>query len=129
MTKQFSKIQSQLPDVNSARLVTLTADPEFDTAEVLKKYGDRFGAKQESWWFLTGSKKEIYRLATDEGLMLSVQEKTPGQRGDENDLFVHSTLFVLVDQKGNVRAIYESTDDDVEKKVLADIKKLLREKS
>src|SRR5256885_7930143 len=32
----------------------LTADPEFDTPEVLKRYGERFGASADRWCFLTG---------------------------------------------------------------------------
>ncbi|MFN7139614.1 MAG: SCO family protein [Limisphaerales bacterium] len=127
MTKQFAEIQSALPTNKRLKLVTLTADPDFDTSSVLAGYAERFGADSSSWYFLTGTKKEIYRLAL-EGLMLAVQEKTPDQQTSSDDLFIHSTLFVLVDKKGNVRSFYESTDEGVNQRILTDMKQLARER-
>jgi protein SCO1 len=127
MTRQFAEIQTALPKDKPAQLITLTADPEYDTPFVLKNYAERFGADSANWHFLTGPKKEIYRLALD-GLMLAVQEKTPDEKLTEDDLFIHSTLFVLVDKRGNVRSFYESTDEGVNERILADIKQLLRER-
>jgi cytochrome oxidase Cu insertion factor (SCO1/SenC/PrrC family) len=58
--------------------------------------------------------------------MLSVQETDPAQRTSEDDLFIHSTLFVLVDGQANVRAIYESNETNIEQRITADLKKLLK---
>src|SRR5271154_2645783 len=54
MTAQMKSLQDALPQTNGAKLVTLTTDPDFDSPEVLKKYGDRFGADSNRWTFLTG---------------------------------------------------------------------------
>ena len=58
--------------------------------------------------FLTGPKKEIAKLAID-SLKLTAIEKKLEERESANDLFVHSTIFVVVDQRGK-RAEWCSTD-------------------
>ena len=126
ITRQFADIQSKLSANQPVKLVTLTADPAFDSAEVLKKYGERFGADNQRWVFLTGPKKDIYQLAMD-GLMLAVQEKSPQEQTSIDDLFIHSTIFVLVDKAGSVRAFYESDEPGTQDKILGDIAKLLHE--
>ncbi len=123
MTQHMSELQSVLP----AKLLTLTTDPENDRPEVLKKFGERFNARFDRWTFLTGSKEGIARLAVD-GLKLAAVEKQPADRTTERDLFIHSTLFVLVDKQGRLRGSVESDDPDMQPKVLAAVKKLLSEK-
>ncbi|MGD0411550.1 MAG: SCO family protein, partial [Verrucomicrobiota bacterium] len=41
----MSQLQAALPASPPVRLVSLTSDPAYDTPEVLKKYGERFGAR------------------------------------------------------------------------------------
>jgi protein SCO1 len=127
MTKQFAEIQSSIGDTQNVKFISLTADPEYDTAEVLKKYGERFGANQQNWWFLTGRKPDLYTVATDR-LLLAVAEKTPEERETSDDLFIHSTIFVLVDKNATIRGVYESEKPESKRQILADIKKLLQEK-
>src|SRR5271170_401720 len=64
MTGQMKSLQDLLPQNSNAKLVTLTTDPDFDTPEVLKKYGERFNADFNRWTFLTGTKTEIAALAS-----------------------------------------------------------------
>src|ERR1051325_8359557 len=114
MTKQMHSLQDALASDANVRLVTLTTDPEFDTPEVLKKYPERLGLKAgERWIFLTGSKKEIAKLAVD-GLKLSAVEKQPDERSDAADLFIHSTMFVVVDKQARLRAFFETGGEGVE---------------
>ncbi len=126
MTKQFAEIQGALPGNSPVKLVSLTSDPAYDTPAVLKEYGERFKADPTKWHFLTGSKKEVYQLAT-EGLLLAVQEKKPEERESADDLFIHSTLIMLVDKRGDVRSFYESTEAGVNERIVSDVKKLLRQ--
>lgn len=127
MTKQLSQLQERLFAQPEVQIISLTADAENDTPEVLKRYAERFGANQERWWFLTGPQKDIYHLATKDGLLLAVEETDPAERTSEADLFVHSTIFVVVDKQGRVRAIHESDLPDANEKVLRDVKTLLNE--
>lgn len=131
MTRQMKEIETALPPSSKTRLVSLTTDPDFDTPEILTKYAERFHADTNRWMFLTGTKKEIRNLAID-SLKLTAVEKTPEERQSENDLWVHSTIFVVVDKHGNLRAIVQTTGPEVnwpqsKRKLLADVKQLERE--
>lgn len=113
MTKQMESLQTALPTASRAKLVTLTTDPEFDTPEVLQKYAARFNANADRWSFLTGSKPDIAALGMD-SLKLTAVEKKPEERTDADDLFIHSTLFVVVDKQGRLRGAFETGGDGVE---------------
>jgi protein SCO1/2 len=113
MTRQMESLQAALPLASRARLVTLTTDPEFDTPEVMGKYAARFNARPDRWHFLTGSKTEIAALGVD-SLKLTALEKKPEERTDADDLFIHSTLFVLVDKQARLRGVFETGGDGVE---------------
>ncbi len=66
MTRSLATLQSRLTERDPVRLVSLTADPEHDTAGVMRSYAEGFGADAERWQFLTGSKAELYRLAMND---------------------------------------------------------------
>ena len=63
MSRAMEILQSELKSVPDVRLMTVTTDPEFDTPDVLGRYGERFQADPEKWWFLTGAKPMIATLA------------------------------------------------------------------
>ncbi len=127
MTRQMAEIQNALPRASDARLISLTTDPEFDTPEILAKYATRFGAVAQRWQFLTGTKLEIANLAID-SLKLTTLEKPPEERTSSDDLFIHSTIFVLVDKAGRLRGIYETGGEGVEwAQVRADILKAIKQ--
>ena len=113
MTRQMQMIQAALPKDSGAKLVSLTTDPEFDSPDVLKKYADKFGADQSRWQFLTGTKLGIAALAGD-SLKLTALEKTPQERTSADDLFIHSTIFVLVDKQARLRGAFETGGDGIE---------------
>ena len=127
MTGQMRDLQASLPAEEPVRLVSLTADPVFDTPQVLKRYGERFGAVGGRWHFLTGNKPDLYRLAT-RGLLLALEELQPEKRESENDLFVHSTLFVVVDKQGRIRATRDGAEPSSLPKILEAVRVLLEEK-
>ena len=77
-------------------LVSITIDPEHDTALVLKEHAALLGVKHYNWHFLTGDKKYIYNLA-NKGFNLYAGENNKAAGG-----FEHSGLFALVDKEGNI---------------------------
>jgi len=113
MTRQMASLQAALPADSQARFVTLTTDPEFDTPEVLNKYAARFNSNADRWSFLTGSKLDIAALGID-SLKLTAIEKRPEERTAADDLFIHSTIFVIVDKQARLRGAFETGGDDVE---------------
>lgn len=131
MTRQMESLQAALPKDSRAQLVTLTTDPEFDSPEVLKRYATRFNADPARWNFLTGTKLQIAALAID-SLKLTAVEKKPEERTDADDLFIHSTIFVVVDKQGRLRGAFETDSEGLEwtkvqSAILAAVKQLERE--
>jgi protein SCO1 len=113
MTRQMKQLQDALPADSQAKLVTLTTDADFDTPPVLKAYAERFGAAPARWMFLTGAKGQIARLATD-SLKLTALSKPPGERESPQDLFVHSTIFVIADKRGQLRGVFETVGEGID---------------
>ena len=115
MSRQMKEIQEALPAASRVRLVSLSTDPQYDTPAILQAYNERFqfNAKPERWMFLTGTKEQIAKLAID-SLKLITMEKPVAERDSVNDLFIHSTIFVAVDKKGQLRAIFETTGEGID---------------
>ncbi len=131
MTRQMKELQDSLPKDNPARLISLTTDPDYDTPEVLKTYALKNGADTNRWTFLTGTKKQLNNLAVD-SLKLSAVEKKPEERVTPDDLWVHSTIFVVIDKHAQLRAIFQTGGEDVswpdeKQKLLSAVKQLERE--
>jgi protein SCO1/2 len=131
MSRQMKELQQALPAASQAKLISLTTDPGFDSPAVLKTYAQRFGADPARWSFLTGTKKQIAALAID-SLKLTAIEKKPEERQSPDDLFIHSTIFVLVDKRGVLRGVFETTGEgtdpqQVKSQLLAGVRRLEHE--
>lgn len=122
MTRRMKTIQDGLPPGSPVRLLSLTADPDFDTPAVLSQYAARAGAKANRWEFLTGTKQEIYGLATA-GLKLAVEENISRSPGE--DPFIHSTRLVIIDGRGRLRGFSsEGANTNPVKEMLAAARRL-----
>jgi protein SCO1/2 len=100
-------------------MVTFTLDPARDTPESLRKYAGERHASADRWLFLTGSEEEVERVITN-GFLVPRSEK-PGEP------IIHGTQLVLVDRKGDMRVLYEGLKPEEESRILADIRRLLKE--
>lgn len=78
-------------------IVSITIDPEHDTAAVLKTHRELLGVKSSNWNFLTGDKNYIFDLS-NKGFNLYA-----GQNNKVKGGFEHSGLFALIDKNGNIR--------------------------
>lgn len=129
MTQKMRQLQEALPaEASEVQLVSLTTDPDFDTPEVLSQYARKFQADIRSWKFLTGTKEEIVRVSTQEWLLVML-EKGEAERESPNDIFLHSTLTVLMDGLGRIRGTYEILEEGQLEEALADLQRLLQEAS
>jgi protein SCO1/2 len=127
MSALMSDLRKTFAAEHRVQFISLTADPEHDTPAVLSAYGKRFGAAVDRWQFLTGPKSEVYRLAVD-GLKLTALEPDPDQRASDEDLFIHSLTFVVVDAEGQVRGVFDSGEESAAGQIEACVRTLLRSK-
>lgn len=121
MSHQLHRVQDSFAHKEDFLILSHTVNPDHDTAEVLRIYGERYGAIKGKWHFLTGDKKHIYDLARY-SYLVNVDE-TEG----EGDLFIHSELFVLIDKKRRIRGIYDGTDSLQVNQLIKDIRLLEKE--
>jgi len=121
MTQTLGALRAELP--SALRYVSLTTDPENDTPAVMKAFAEAHGSNDSNWHFLTGPKGDLMRLAIDDLKLISVS-KEEGKRDNPNDLFVHSSLYILVDAKGRVRKSFEHDATNLLQQVKATLKRL-----
>lgn len=120
MTEQMSQLQNVLPE--EIRLVSFTVDPTRDTPMVLATYASQHEADPDRWYFITGSRDEMYTLAR-EGFLMAVDDTA----GTEAEPIVHSTRFALVDDRGVIRQYYDGTDPDGVAGIPDDVRNLMLE--
>jgi protein SCO1/2 len=121
LTSHLGEVQKALGFNPEVRLVSITVDPETDTAAVLTAYAKKYDAGP-NWFFCTGDKQAITSLAHD-GFKLPIAEGTPG-----GGPVTHSTRLVLVDKSGTVRGFYEGATGDGVQALVHDARRLLDEK-
>lgn len=132
MTGHMKSVQDALPQTSDAKLVTLTTDPDYDSPAVMKKYGNHFGADFNRWTFLTGTKSEIANFASGSLKLSAVPVKLEDQKSVA-DLFIHTTIFVVVDKHAQLRGVFETGGEGVDwanavqPKLLATVSQLERE--
>jgi protein SCO1/2 len=121
--KEKDPILSLLKDI---RFVSISIDPERDTSLVLTQYAERYGADPNQWFFLTGEKGAIYRLA-QEGFHVNAAEILQGKRGPDGASHIHGGWFILVDRQAQIRGYYLGTDVEALQRLLRDVKILATE--
>jgi protein SCO1/2 len=131
MTKNMARLQQSFSHYNQGRrvidssivrFVSFSIDPERDSVAALKKYADRFGVDHDTWWFLTGRKKDIYDFSINE-MKLGL---TDGEGVDTS--FIHTQKFVLLDKNFLVRGYYNGLDTTSLAKLAEDVGLLMLEK-
>lgn len=108
MSARMARLNRDLSADLPVRLVSFSVDPEHDTPEVLQRYAASFQAT-DRWLFLTGVREDVRRLCV-EGFKLGLDMAPAPGMGPEPIL--HSTRFVLVDGRGDIRGYYEAFDEE-----------------
>jgi protein SCO1 len=116
MSAQMRQVQTALAP-NGVKMISLTVDPRRDSPETLKIYASRYSARPGIWFFLTGDVDTLRHLDRDVFKL-----------GDIDGSLDHSTRFVLVDRKEQVRGFYLTEEPDAIARVIADAKLLVKER-
>lgn len=120
VSRQMEAIQQLTTNQPDVQLVSLTVDPEDDTAPVLAKYGERFDANTNRWLFLTGDESVMYNLIGTSFLSPdtnSVFSYMPGN-------FANIERIALVDPQGRVRDYFDGLGNGTPDAIVNKIKQL-----
>ena len=124
MTKNLEKVHEFYQKNENILILSHTVWPEIDSVSVLFDYAENHNANHDTWRFLTGDKKELYRLARNDYLVVPDVNDPNYQHGGEAD-FIHTENVVLVDQLQRIRGYYDGTSEEDIKRLINDIARLL----
>ncbi len=120
MTVEMRKVYERYRNNAKVAFISHTIDPKHDTVPRLKAYADNLDVKG-NWYFVTGNKDSIYALATKSYFTTAYPDvKEPGG-------YVHSGALLLVDKNRYIRGVYDGTDPEETRRLIADIDILLEE--
>src|SRR5699024_9585733 len=90
MTRNMSAIQDDVAEegIDNVQFLSFSVDPENDTPEALKSYGEDHSADFDSWTFLTGYDFDMIEELSIESFKSPIQ---PPPEGD--DQVMHGTRF------------------------------------
>jgi protein SCO1/2 len=116
LTRNMKKLQTAFKKTDSlVRFVSFTVDPVRDTVQALKAYGDKFGIDHDTWFMLTGDRKELYDIALNEF------KASIASNGNIDTGFIHTDRFFLLDKDRVVRGWYSGLDSVNLDKLIKDV--------
>jgi protein SCO1/2 len=116
LTRNMKRLQDAFKKTDTiVRFVSFTVDPERDSVEKIKAYGDKFSIDHDTWWMLTGDRKVIYDVALNEFKASIASE------GNIDTGFIHTEKFFLLDRDKVVRGWYNGLDSVNLGKLIKDV--------
>jgi protein SCO1 len=104
LARNMKRLQDSYTKNDSiVQFISVSIDPERDSVPRLRAFADKYHANHDSWWFVTGDKKEIYDFALKE-MKASIADV------NVDTAFVHTENFFLLDTNRVVRGWYNGFD-------------------
>lgn len=104
LTANLGKVADTFKDNPEVMFISHSVTPDIDSVAQLKKYAVEHGIRSGQWHLITGDKEKIYSLARQSYFAereIGFQNSTQG--------FLHTEHFILIDQQGHLRGIYNGT--------------------
>ena len=120
LTRAMEGLQNKFINQSDFQLLSHTVMPWKDSVDVLDLYAENMDVKYERWKLVTGPEEEIYKLARESYFA----DEQFGFSQDEDE-FLHTDKFILVDRHRRIRGIYTGLVDEDLKRLAEDIKILL----
>jgi protein SCO1/2 len=122
MKKEMLRVYDAYKSNPNFKILSHSIDPRHDTQEVLKDYSVKLGIPDASTWnFLTGDSEKIFEIGQTSYLTTAMEDQ------NEEGGFLHSGAFLLIDQNGRIRGVYDGTKADQVDRLINDIPKILGE--
>ena len=117
LTARMMLLQRQI-NSGDVKFISFSVDPPFDSPEVLKKYAADWHGDEKRWRLLS-TVDDATVHATAAGMHVAVQHSD-----DPRNPILHTNRFILVDGNGQVRGLYDSTDEQAVAQLVTDLHSL-----
>jgi protein SCO1 len=122
LAKSMKRLQDSFVKNDSiVQFISISIDPIHDSVPQLRKFADRYNINHDTWWMVTGDKKEIYDFAINE---IKANVADPGV----DTAFIHTENFFVLDSNRIVRGFYNGFDSVKQAKLVRDIPLLMLER-
>ncbi len=122
LAKSMKRLQDSFVKNDSiVQFISISIDPEHDSVPQLRKFADRYNVNHDTWWIVSGDKKETYDFALNE---VRANIADPGV----DTAFIHTENFFLLDSNRIVRGFYNGFDTTEQAKLVRDIPLLMLER-
>jgi protein SCO1/2 len=116
----MKRIEKAFHENNKVELISFSVTPWIDDVRTLKRFSENYEISSANWSLLTGDKESIYSLARKSFFA----EESIGYNKDSKE-FLHTEHFILIDEKGRIRGIYNGTLPLEADQCIEDIRALL----
>ena len=104
LAKNMGSLQEMYKEDENILLLSHSVMPWIDSVSKIKEYALEQKVIDTKWHLVTGERESIYKIARTSYFADEDFKKTK----DESE-FIHTENFVLVDQKGRIRGVYNGT--------------------
>lgn len=117
MSTHMAQLQDELIKEDlPVQLVSFTVDPNTDTPQVLKKYGESYGADFTRWTFLTGYDFDTIKKLSVKSFRAFLQAPE-----GQSDQFTHDTRLFLIDPEGKIVKGYDGLKSESVELIMKDL--------
>lgn len=122
MTSNLSLVQDAFFNDDEVFILSHSVTPSIDSVAVLNHYAEVNNIKENKWFLATGERSQIYDLGRKSYF---IEEDLGGYQ--QEDDFLHTENFVLIDKNKHIRGIYNGLNKTAVNQLIADIKTLKNE--
>ena len=116
---QLARVRETFEGDTAVMILSHSVMPESDVPSRLAHYAVRNGVDGRQWKLLTGSRRELVRLARD-AYFVELADTSGNTQGQLR----HTETLVLVDQDGHIRGVYDGSLAYDVTQLIADIRRL-----
>lgn len=123
LARNMKRLQdSYIKNDSIVQFLSISINPVRDSVPRLRAFADKYDANHDSWWFVTGDKKEIYDFALNE-MKANVADV------GADTAFPHTENFFLLDSNRVIRGWYNGFDTLKLAKLAKDIPTIMLERN
>ncbi|WP_395732159.1 SCO family protein [Prosthecobacter sp.] len=111
---KLKNLQAEFANEPGLQFVSFTLDAD-DTPEMMKKFADGLGIKEDAnWWFVNGEKDAVRKFMTSQAQFRPVQDMPEADRLSPDDKYIHDLRVAVIDHLGHVRSLADILNPDPE---------------